>query len=129
MSIEVGDRFGRWSVVRRGGTERLSGKSRRQWAVRCECGHRATVFGKYLREGKSTGCSPSTGKLADEAAACRRAWERKRATRTLRAELLDVLEQHGPSPELVADVEAVLEAHEQTVTPGLGVTRSATFHS
>lgn len=128
MSIEVGDQFGRWRVVRRAGTEWLSGKSRRRWAVRCDCGFKAIVFGRYLTAGKSTGCAPSNGQLAEKSTACRRAWERKHVTRTLRAELLDVLEQHSPSAELVADVEAVLEAHEQNpvVAPGLGATGSDT---
>jgi hypothetical protein len=113
VSIEVGDRFGRWTVTRRSGSKLFGATRRALWAVRCECGHRAVIPGRYLSEGISTGCSTSTSNLAEEAAACRQAWEREQRTQTLRAELRAKLEEHDAPAELVADVEAVLESHAE----------------
>ena len=131
MSIEAGDQFGRWLVVRRAESGWLSGKSRAQWVCRCACGFRATVFGRYLSAGKSLGCSTNTGQTAEEATACRRQWERDQATHALRDKLLALFEEHRVADELVAAAEAVFEAHARNpqVASGMGATGSDTVTS
>ena len=52
-----GQSFGRWTVLERGPS--LSdhrGKTHARWLCRCECGATSTVYGRYLRNGKSKSC-------------------------------------------------------------------------
>ena len=50
-----GQRFGRWTVLRR---VRVNGRASTSahWSVRCECGHEGVVLGSNLRSGQSKSC-------------------------------------------------------------------------
>ena len=58
--------FGRWTVI----TEAEKRKSRRFWHCRCECGNEATVDGKELRIGRSTGCIRCRNRTHGKSAEC-----------------------------------------------------------
>lgn len=49
----VGQKFGRWTVLKR--VENLTSRDTK-WLCRCECGTEKIVFGKNLRNGRSTSC-------------------------------------------------------------------------
>jgi len=48
----AGQRFGRWTVLRRQDGPKLGAS----WLCRCDCGNEAVVYGQPLREGQSQSC-------------------------------------------------------------------------
>lgn len=52
LTDEVGNRYGKWTVLRRAETRR----GNTYWLCRCECGTEREVFGASLRFGKTTSC-------------------------------------------------------------------------
>lgn len=54
--ISVGQRFGRWVVIRRCSAAMDGPRSRPRVTVRCYCGDEARVFTHALQSGRSKGC-------------------------------------------------------------------------
>lgn len=56
----TGQRFGRWTVIRRWGTKRYKYNGETctvpLWLCKCDCGVEAVVNGSNLRNGKSKSC-------------------------------------------------------------------------
>lgn len=50
----AGNRFGHWVVIERAYDATKSKGAK--WLCECDCGTKRVVFGKYLRNGKSTSC-------------------------------------------------------------------------
>lgn len=56
ITVEIGERFGKWTVIGEG-KPYVKGKSKRcPVIVRCECGAESSVLPKDLIKGKSVGC-------------------------------------------------------------------------
>lgn len=53
INLEPGQRFGRWTVLERAGSNK---DHRALWKCRCDCGTIKNVVGRDLRGGKSKGC-------------------------------------------------------------------------
>ena len=49
----IGQKFGKWTILER--AENSAGRDSR-WLCRCECGTEKIVYGKNLRNGRSTSC-------------------------------------------------------------------------
>lgn len=60
-----GDTFGRWTYVRSEGVRSDGSANRPRCLVRCTCGVEQVMFTRYLRMGRSSGCSSGQ---------CREAW-------------------------------------------------------
>ena len=58
----TGQRFGRWTVIERAGSDRYRTAVVTLWLCRCDCGTEAIVRGQNLRSGRSLSC----GCLRDE---------------------------------------------------------------
>lgn len=60
--VRVGDRFGKWTVVAKVGTRRLSnGRTRSVSLCRCDCGTERVVIDSNLKRGLSTSCGCNRG--------------------------------------------------------------------
>tara|TARA_B100001750_G_scaffold230148_1_gene226299 strand:+ start:649 stop:1038 length:390 start_codon:yes stop_codon:yes gene_type:complete len=126
VSIEVGDTFGRWRVVRRAEAGFIGNQRRGRWVVRCTCRHTATVFGHDLRRGRSSGCSSSTGQLPERAAACRAMAERSETIDEVSTAVRQVLEAEDVDDRVIARVVEELAARKVAVGRGSGPTSGAT---
>lgn len=55
--VQVGQQFGRWTVVRHAAPKRDSeGKRRSRATVRCVCGAEAVLYERSLKAGRASGC-------------------------------------------------------------------------
>lgn len=54
--MKVGDRFGRWTLLRYGPHGERRGGTRSRWTCRCVCGHEQPVWQEDLVTGRSRGC-------------------------------------------------------------------------
>lgn len=90
--IEVGSKWGRWTVVKYvAPAQRYGSYSRARVRVRCVCGHEQPVFVCDLQSEKTSGC---------RRAACRSRWSaatdlRKRVIEQLDETISDFLAERG----------------------------------
>lgn len=54
--IIPGDRFGKWTALKKIRMKALSGRVRSKWKVRCDCGNLRAVESYDLKAKKSTKC-------------------------------------------------------------------------
>lgn len=76
----TGQRFGRWTVLRRAGNYGdyiLDGHTSPTWLCRCDCGNLSIVTGNNLRMGKSLSCGCYRREAVSRAQKLRHANERK----------------------------------------------------
>lgn len=67
-SIQIGERFGRWTAVAPDEPVRLYGRARHVALVRCECGTERRIEVVKLRGGASLGCNPCAARDASQCA-------------------------------------------------------------
>lgn len=111
MSISPGDRFERWTVIRRAPNARVGSEDhdRSRWWVRCRCLHKQEVFARLLTAGRSSGCRK---------AACRRAHEREGANRRAREAVLESLRKAGAGFDAaILAVQAIKAVEELDAEP------------
>ena len=66
----TGQRFGRWTVIRRAGSHACNSDGLATtfplWLCRCDCGNEGIVIGENLKSGKSRSCGCLRSELASE---------------------------------------------------------------
>lgn len=64
--MKVGDRYGRWTLLRYGPHGERRGGTRSRWTCRCVCGVEQAVWQEDLVGGRSTGCASVACRTAHE---------------------------------------------------------------
>ena len=54
--IKPTQRFGRWTVIKRGPSARHKTSIRARWFCRCKCGQKGLISASHLRSGKTQSC-------------------------------------------------------------------------
>lgn len=54
--IEIGDKYGRWTVKSYAGKRKSGKQNKDYWNCECECGTNRDVLGEILKNGRSTSC-------------------------------------------------------------------------
>lgn len=67
IEINAGDRFGKWTIVKEVSPIFITGKPRRMFKCKCDCGNEKDVQLVCLRNGHSTSCGCEQKRKASEA--------------------------------------------------------------